>query len=270
MNTTHKIARLLIVPIALLLGACEPEVDEQYLQNSTNVESVDLLASQSTEGGNEITLEMTTPGVTGYWDFNLGKALSNRSTFIYPIPGTSTFTYVGTLGNEFFEKTIEVQIDTLDHRLEQDWYDLVGEETAAGKTWVFDGGPEPDGGLWWFMSENNNIDNAMGAWWNAAGECCPPSDAAGRMTFDLDGAANFTYYAGPDAEGQLSSFILDVPNQKLIINDGNILGFEERGNPDGVYDIVSLTEDEMILYVPVTPGGDSGWTWVFRPADEAE
>lgn len=269
MKTTHKIASLLIAPIALLFTACEPEVDEQYLQNSTNVENVDLVASQSTTGGNQITLEMTTPGVTGYWDFNLGKTLSSTSTFIYPIPGTSTFTYVGTLGNEFFEKTIEVQVDTLDHRLDQDWYNLVGEETAAGKTWVFDGGPEPDGGLWWFMSENNNIDAAMGAWWNSAGECCPPVDAAGKMTFDLDGAANYTYYSDQEAEGQLSSFILDVPNQQLIINDGNILG-AENGSPEGVYDIVSLTEDEMILYVPLTPGGDSGWTWVFKPADQAQ
>ena len=264
----NRILSLLLVPAALLLLACEPEVDEQYLQNSTSVENVELVATQSTTGGNEITLEMRSPGVTGYWDYNLGKSLSNRSTFIYPIPGTSTFTYVGTLGNEFFEKTIEVQVDTLDHELDQDWYDLVGEDTQAGKTWVFAGGPEPDGKLWWFMSANNNKDAAMGAWWNAGGDCCPPADAAGKMTFDLDQAANYTYYAdASDEEGELASFVLDVPNQKLIINDGNILG-AENGSPEGVYDIVSLTEDELILYVPLTPNGDSGWTWVFKPETE--
>ncbi|UJH90348.1 hypothetical protein LZ575_16055 [Antarcticibacterium sp. 1MA-6-2] len=127
----NKIGSVVIASFVLFLSACEPEVDERSLENNTNVEGVDLAASQSTTGGNKITLEMTTPGVTGYWDYNLGKALTNKTTVIYPIPGTSSFTYVGTLGGEFFTKTIEVQVDTLDHRLNQDWYDLVSEETAA-------------------------------------------------------------------------------------------------------------------------------------------
>lgn len=263
----NKIGSLLLASIVLVFTACEPEVDEMHLENTTDVAGVNLVATQSTEGGNKITLDMTTPGVTGYWNFNLGKALTNRTTFIYPIPGTSTFTYVGTLGGEFFSKTIEVQVDELDHALDQDWYDLVGEDTAEGKTWVFDGGPAPDGRQWWFMSPPGAKDGAFSVWWNAAGDCCPPVDAAGRMKFDLDGAANYTYYADENSEGQLSSFVLDVANQQLIINDGNILGAEApRGNPDGVYQIVSLTEDELVLYVPNNADG-TGWTWVFRPEE---
>lgn len=83
------------------------------------------------------------------------------------------------------------------------------------------------------------------------------------MTFDLDGAANFTYYSSPTADPQLGSFVLDVANQTLKVNNGNILG-AEQGNPDGLYTIISLTEDELILYVPIN-GGGTGWTWVFRP-----
>ncbi|WP_193510793.1 hypothetical protein [Christiangramia fulva] len=265
----NKIISLLIVSFVLLFSACEPQVDEQELHNTTNVEGVELVATQSTTGGNEITLEMVTPGITGYWDYNLGKALTNRTTFVYPIPGTASFTYVGTLGSEFFTKTIEVEVDQLDHDLDQDWYDLVGDDTAAGKTWVFDGGPQPDGRLWWFMSPPNGKDGAWTVWWNAAGECCPPSDASGKMKFDLDGAANYTYYADPNAEGQPGSFVLDVENQKLIINNGNILGSGNEygavvGNPAGVYEIVSLTEDQLVLYVPHN-GFDTGWTWVFKP-----
>lgn len=261
----NKIGSFFIASIVLFLSACEPEVDDRTLQNTTDVEGVELVATQSTEGGNEITLEMVTPGVTGYWDYNLGKALTDEVTFVYPIPGTATFTYVGTLGAEFFTKTIEVEIEQLDHELDQDWYDLVGDDPAAGKTWVFAGGPEPDGELWWFMSPPGSKEGAYTAWWNAAGDCCPPADAAGEMTFDLAGAANYTYYPDEDAEGQQGSFVLDVVNQKLIINDGNILGAEApRGNPEGVYEIVSLTEDELVLYVPNNEGG-TGWTWIFKP-----
>ncbi|HUH46624.1 MAG TPA: hypothetical protein VLZ54_05675, partial [Arenibacter sp.] len=216
--------------------------------------------SQSTQGGNEIELNMITPGVTGYWNYNLGNAYGDKAEFIYPIPGTATFTYVGTLGAEFFSKTIEVQVDQLDHAIEQDWYDLVGEDIALGKTWVFDGGPDPDGGKWWYMADPTSWE---GLWWNAAGDCCPPTDAAGRMKFDLDGAANFTYYSGPDAAPVAGSFILNVGKQTLKINNGNILG-AEQGNPDGLYQIISLTGDKLILFVPNNAGG-TGWTWIFRP-----
>ena len=261
----NKIGSLLIASLVLLFSACEPEVDEMHLENSTDVEGVELIATQSTPGGNKITLTMDTPGVTGYWDYNLGKALTNETTFIYPIPGTATFTYVGTLGAEFFTKTIEVEVEQLDNTLDQDWYDLVSENTAEGKTWVFDGGPAPDGGFWWFMSPPGDKSGAWTAWWNAAGTCCPPADAGGKMTFDLDGAANFTYFASEGADAQTGSFVLDVENQKLIINGANILGAEApRGNPDGEYEIVSLTEDELVLYVQNNEGG-TGWTWVFKP-----
>jgi len=253
--------------IVLLLVACEPNIDEEYLKNTTDVAGVELVATQSTVGGNKITLDMVTPGVTGYWDYNLGKALTNKVTVVYPIPGTSTFTFTGTLGAEFFTKTIDVQIDQLDSPLDQDWYDLVSDDTAAGKTWVFDGGPTPDGKLWWFMSAPFNPDGAWGAWWNAAGECCPPVDAAGNMKFDLNGAANFTYQSGPSATGVVGSFVLDVTNQMLQVNGPNILGGATEGgnNPSGLYKIISLTEDQMVLYAE-NAAWATGWTYVFKPA----
>ena len=246
----------------LMVSSCDPTIDEQFLKNSTDVAGVELIATQSTAGGNKIILEMATPGVTGYWDYNLGTALTDKVEIVYPIPGTATFTFIGTLGAEFFEKTIDVQIDQLDTPLEQDWYDLVSENTSEGKTWVFDGGPAPDGRLWWYMSDPGNW---SAVWWNAAGDCCPPSDAAGNMKFDLDGAANFTYQSGPDAATQTGSFVLDTANNTLQINGANILGAEEGGgNPSGLYNIISLTEDEMILWIP-NAAWATGWTWHFRP-----
>ncbi len=254
---------LFLASVLMFVLGCEPIEDRDYLENSTNVSGVELVATQSTPGGNLIELSMVTPGVTGYWDYNLGRAFTDKVSFVYPIPGSSTFTFTGTLGAEFFTKTIDVQVDQLDNALDQDWYDLVSEETAIGKTWVFAGGPDPDGQRWWYMSPSDDAGAWETAWWNAAGDCCPPVDAAGRMHFDLDGAANFTYYSGPDAGPQQGSFVLDVANQTLQINDGDILG-AEQGNSDGFYTIVSLTEDQLILYVPNNAGG-TGWTWIFRP-----
>lgn len=247
----------------LILVSCDPIVDEEYLTNTTDVAGVELVATQSTPGGNLITLEMVTPGITGYWDYNLGKALTNKITFVYPIPGNSTFTFTGTLGAEFFDKTIDVQVDQLDNALDQDWYDLVGTDTAAGKTWVFDKADDGSG-LWWFMSAPGGPENAWSVWWNAGGTCCPPSDAAGKMHFDLDGAANFTHYQDASGTGEEGSFVLDVANQKIIVSGAKMLGYD-AGNADGVYTIVELTEDKMVLYLSNSETYGTGWTFVFRP-----
>lgn len=265
-NNKTTITGWFIASLLLVAIGCQPIEDREYLENSIDVAGVELVATQSTPGGNEIELNMTTPGVTGYWNYNLGNAYSDRAEFIYPIPGTATFTFVGTLGAEFFSKTIEVQVDNLDHPLNQDWYDLVSEDLALGKTWVFNGGPDQDDGKWWYMSPGDDPSSWETAWWNpgAIGDCCPPNDAAGKMKFDLDGAANFTYYSGPDATPAVGSFVLNVGKQTLKINNGNILG-GSKGNSDRLYTIISLTEDELILYVPMNPEDSTGWTWVFKP-----
>ena len=256
-KTLYLIAGLVV----LMFTSCDPVVDEMNLSNSTTVEGVELVATQSTPGGNKITLDMTTPGVTGYWNYNLGKALTDRVTFIYPIPGKATFTFVGTLGAEFFEKTIDVQIDVLDNRLDQDWYDLVSENTAAGKSWEFD----KSEWAWWYMAAPGDPANWASLWWDA-NNCCAPGDADGRLHFDLDGAANVTYYSGPGADGVLGNFVLDVENKKLDFNVVNVLG-ADAGNTDGIYDIVELTEDRLILYESLRSDMGTGWTWIFRPVN---
>lgn len=259
----YKKLSLLFGVLLVLFTACDPILDRDELENVTDVAGVELIATQSTDGGNQIELSLGTKGITGYWDYNLGRAFTDKIQFVYPIPGTATFTFHGTLGAEFFEKSIEVQIDALDHALDQDWYDLVSTETATGKTWVFDG-VGGDGGMWWYMSPPDDPTQWTTAWWNAAGTCCPPVDAAGKMKFDLNGAANFSYYASADATPTMGTFVLDVANQTLQVNGANILGAEEpRGNADGLYQIIALTEDQMILYVP-TNGGGTGWTWIFK------
>jgi len=258
-----KIIYLLLASFMLIFSACDPMVDEDHLSDTTNVEGVKLVATQSTPGGNKITLTMTSPGITGYWDYNLGKALTNEVTVVYPIPGKNTFTYVGTLGSQFFTKTIDVQVDKLDTPLDQDWYDLVSTNTAAGKTWVFDGTANDDK-FWWFMSAPGNPDGAMGAWWNAGGTCCPPSDSAGKMHFDLNGAANYNHYETKTAAPTKGSFVLDVANKKLIISKSKMLGYA-AGNKDGVYTIVELTQTRMVLYLSNNEANGTGWTFVFKP-----
>ncbi|WP_099597550.1 hypothetical protein [Reichenbachiella sp. 5M10] len=260
----------------VLLSACDPIEDRDELKNSYTPDDIELEVIQSTQGGNGLTIKMNTPGVIGFWDYNINESYTDEVQVNYPIPGKATFTYnIATAympnGNpsetEYISKTVDVQIDVLDQPLPQAYYDLVGDD-LEGKTWVFDGVPA-DGGLWWYMSPGDDPSSYGTAWWNAGGSGdAPPVDVSGEMTFDLDGAANYTYKEAPDATGVLGGFAFNSDYSKFIVKgDQKILGNEEpRGNPDGEYTLISLTSDQMILYVPMNSGG-TGWTWVFKPKE---
>lgn len=251
----NKLKNILVVLAFTFICACSPIVESDELVNVTDIDGVELRATQSTEGGNLITLELITPGITGHWDYNLGKAFTDKVQFVYPIPGATTFTFNGTLGAEFFTKTVEVQIDVLDNPLDDDWYSLVSQDTSGGKTWVFaDNAP-------WYMA---NPGDYSGLWWDAW-NCCL-ADPNGQMKFDLNGGANYSYFSNSGATPETGSFNLDPVNQTLTVSGAPILGGQDgaRLPADGVFQIISLTESEMILFTPQTVAGDSGWTWQFK------
>ena len=262
MKKMKYFSSMILASLLLFQTACEPIEDRLDLENTTTVENVKLSATASTKGGNEITLKLETKGVYGTWDYKTGVALSNEVTFLCPFKGNNTFTFTGTLGAEFFQKTVDIKIDVIDHEMPAEW-ELLAGSTEEGKTWVFDG-TGGDGGLWWYMCPANSPDSWQEVWWNAGGTCCPPKDVDGKMHFDLNGNANYKYYSSPDAEPQDASFSLDTDNKTLKINEGVILGAEDpRGNPESLYTIISLTEDQLILY-SMTNAGGTGWVWVFK------
>ena len=252
----------------MIFAACEPIVDEEVLTNTTTADNVELVATQSTAGGNEITLEMQTPGITGYWDYSFGKGYSDRITFAFPLTGTFEFKYIGTLGAEFFEKTVSVTIDGLDAPVAPEWAAILGDDPFAGKNWVYD----TAAWAWWAMTPPNDP-NAWGSVWWDAGGCCAPADAAtGKMHFFYDNAEGikYSYYDSATATPMTSSFNLvpaaDGGFGSLAITGGeNILGgYGAQGTSSAEYTIISLTADEMILYCNLTDSGDSGWRYIFK------
>ncbi|HPF51093.1 MAG TPA: hypothetical protein PK335_05935 [Draconibacterium sp.] len=262
---------IFLMVFVLIFSSCDPIEDRDQLVNSFDPDNIELQVVQATDGGNKLSLQMKTPGVTGYWDYIIDKKYTDRVEVVFPFTGTHTFTYHVTTPymptgspdyTEYIEKNISVDITQLDEALPQAYYYLVGEN-LEGKTWVFDGGPAADGGTWWFMSDPGN---PWGIWWNAAGDCCPPGDAAGKMVFDLAGGANYTYYS--DASGEPvtgSTFKFNGDYTKLTIEGpANLLGSMDGGGNSGVFQIVELTADKMVLFVPDAAWA-TGWTWVFRP-----
>jgi len=263
--------------LTIALIGCSPIEDDTKYENDFTPDNINIECIQSTEGGNGITLKMTTPGVAGYWDYGIGTKFSDEVSFIYPIPGEATFTFHATTPYSendkstvytFAEKSITCTIVNLDQELPAWYYCLVGTE-LEGKTWVFDG-TSGDDGLWWYMSPGNDPSTYGTAWWNAGGTGVAPVDVDGKMVFDLDGGANFTYYASKTSEAITGSTWKFSSDGSILTIDGDakILGNEEpRGSQSGEYTIISLTDDKMILYVNTNSGG-TGWTWVFKPYTE--
>jgi hypothetical protein len=263
----NKIINLLMVSLVLVLTSCEPMVDELHLKNNTTADNVELVSSQTTNGGNAVTLEMKTPGVTGYWDYMIGKGLTNRIDVVFPVTGTFDFKFVGTLGAEFFEKSTTVTIENLDTPADPEWAFLLGDDAVAGKTWVLaqdrpvgiDPYPQ-EPGMFSFMTAPYNW---LELWWNASG-CCPPEDFNAEMTFDLNGAPNYTYNNGGDIiEG---SFVLDTKNATLTIQGADLVGAygapgQVSDTQNGLYQLKLINDHEMILYQI----HGTGWTWIFKP-----
>ena len=255
-----KTYKILSIASTLLLSflSCSPIEDRDSLENSFDLDKLELLlVKQSGNNGNGITLKMNTKGVYGYWDYNINREYTDEVSFIYPIPGKAKFTYYATTGyinNDVLsdvkydiKKEIEVNIEELDQQLPGQYYDLVGEN-LEGKTWVFAGGL--GGSKYWYMCPGDNPEKYEEIWWDA-GECCPPIDVDGKMTFDLDGGANYLYYESSESEPKKGgSYSFNGDFSKLIITgEYKILGNEEpRGNDKGVYEIISLSSDRLILY----------------------
>jgi len=268
----NKILGLFAGASLLMLSSCESIEDRDELSNSFNPDAIDLEVVQATPGGNKLSIQMNTPGIVGYWDYLIDKKYTDRVEVIFPFTGSHTFTFHVTTPympsnspdtKEYIEKSITVDVNQLDEELPDAFYALVGDN-LEGKTWVFDGGPEPDGGKWWYMSSPDNWEEL---WWNAAGDCCPPADADGKMVFDLAGGTNYTYFDSADADGEKGSFTFNGDYTSITFNDVPILGYDaERVNPDSKYTIISLTSEQLILHTSTNAGG-TGWVWIFVPAE---
>ncbi|SMO69609.1 hypothetical protein SAMN06265379_10584 [Saccharicrinis carchari] len=255
----------------MAFSACEPIEDRDVLSNSFEVENIELKVVQATEGGNKMSVQMLTPGVTGYWDYILDTKSSDRVEVVFPFTGEHTFTYYATTpymtngkpgATEFLSKTVSVKVDKLDEPLPEAYYALVGDD-LGGKTWVFD--KEHlwfDGRVaWWVMVAGYNWQEL---WWDSN----DPIDPNGKMVFDLKGAPNYTYHTGPDDAGSVGSFAFNGDFTTITFKNQPILGSNsDRVNPESIYEIKALTSEQMILYTP-TNGGGTGWLWVFKAVEE--
>lgn len=279
MNISKIIKSTSILFLLIFIYACSPIEDRDELKNSFSADNIVLEATQSTPGGNKVSIKMATKGVTGYWDYVLEKKVFTDQVddIVYPFRGEVPLTFYVTtpylsdgsnVGQvEYVKKTIKVKITQLDTKLHDYFYALVGKN-MEGKNWVFN----RDASVWYAMT----APESSGSMWWDKGRCCPAFGEDAYMAFDVENAAlNFrTYSSKDDKNPKKGEFSFSKDFKKFSISgEANLLGSDD---PDAgshrEYQIIKLTDNELILYVPVVyknvPGKDEfGWIWVFKPQE---
>ena len=99
-------------------------------------------------------------------------------------------------------------------------------------------------------------------------------DINGEMVFDLNGGVNYTYHHVAGDAGVKGTFVLDAEKRTLTVKNPYILDHavgctQPAATATGVYQIMKLTEDELVLWqmqkAPTSaPGSGEGWGWSFK------
>lgn len=247
MNKKIFLAAFALGSMALAMTSCDPIEDRDSLTNAFNPDDIQLSFAQDVDGGNKITLKMSSPGVQGYWDYLLGNQFSNEVTFVCPFKGDLEFTYHTTtpyLVNGKYttenlpSKSIKVNVTQLNNRLDAEYYAAAGDD-LAGKKWVFD----KESGQYWYMANSDGKEKWNDCWWNACGDWSPDPDAA--LQFDLDGGLMVRHYANaadatPD---KVAKFAFSDKSggkyNKITIPNEAMVGVDNNSNPaDGLYELL--------------------------------
>ncbi len=149
---------------------------------------------------------------------------------------------------------------------------------GAGKTWVYNTvvtGTDYYPAYCYQTYNDTTYDYGDGArCWEPAngwGQCVGITpDINGEMVFDLIGGINYTYHQIAGDAGVKGTFILDAENRTLTVVNPYILDYnidctEPTVTATGVYNIVRITDDEMILWQKQTDiDWGTGWAWSFK------
>lgn len=259
----------------LLLGACDPVVDNKNMGGIMNESELQLDVHATTEGGNEIVMINNTPGVGSYWDHITGISTLKKATVALPFMGEQTITFIGFCDGGQVTTTRKVNITQIDHPVAKEWGLFAGAE-ISGKTWVwnFEGYDDAVYGTGGWLTE-------MSPSWDVM-PVEDLEDADCELVFDLNGGPNL---AKVDADGKVlekGTFSFDMSTIKKNPDNGeqwslgqlklkgvSVLSghaFYDESEIITTFEILVLTEDELVLCW--NPSDAEAWTdatfWCFK------
>ena len=268
---------LSILAVSVLLASCEPIEHRDVLQGGITESQLNISAIPEIRDGvnsNYIQLNSDGNACLSSWNYGFGTLVATKGTVKVMAKGPNTIVYTGlNADGTMITKSITVQVDAL-YDVEPEWALFCGD--SGLKDWVWDNtvaGPWGNGGYkgnnapgWWVVSINDINGQA------------PGEGAGASMTFSLIGAKLIkNYNDGTTAEG---SFTFDM--SKITYDDGGAVWAKGKLNTKNVtvlcgkspnesnapvysYDILKLTENNLVLSYPEPGAGSWGtaWFWVF-------
>ena len=266
-----------ILAVSVLLASCEPIEHRDVLQGGITESQLNISAIPEIRDGvnsNYIQLNSDGNACLSSWNYGFGTLVATKGTVKVMAKGPNTIVYTGlNADGTMITKSITVQVDAL-YDVEPEWALFCGD--SGLKDWVWDNtvaGPWGNGGYkgnnapgWWVVSINDINGQA------------PGEGAGASMTFSLIGAKLIkNYNDGTTAEG---SFTFDM--SKITYDDGGAVWAKGKLNTKNVtvlcgkspnesnapvysYDILKLTENNLVLSYPEPGAGSWGtaWFWVF-------
>jgi hypothetical protein len=281
--------------LVLLAFACTPIEKRETAGPLLSPEDIQLNVYSTTDTGNQIVMINNTPNVGGTWDYVIAKSTRQQDTILLPFLGTTTIKFYATTPGGVVMVKKDVVVTGIDHPLDVMWSNLAGTGT---KNWVwnieYDSVINPDGskpaGPWGNGSYKNHW--APG-WWSGIEDMTKDHVLNDVMTFDLNGAANFTLVTGntahdgatpkgPQAGTYHGSFIFDMTQTMnadnglpwllgtLTLTTPVSYGFYPNEKPGYTwvykYYFTTINANEMVLCAP-DPGASSSWDecwfWMF-------
>lgn len=259
----------------LLLGACDPVVDNKEMGGIISESELKLDVHATTEGGNEIVMINNTLGVASYWDYITGISTNQQATVSLPFMGEQTIRFTGFCDGGLVTTTRTVNISKIDHPVAEEW-GLFAGSAVSGKVWV------------WNFEGYDAAVYGTGGWLT---EFAPSwdvkpvedlEDADSELIFDLNGGPNLTK---ADAEGNVlekGTFAFDMSATKKNPDNGeqwslgqlklkgvSVLSghaFYDESETITTFEILVLTEDELVLCW--NPSDAEAWTdatfWCFK------
>lgn len=259
----------------LLLGACDPVVDNKEMGGIVAESELKLDVHATTEGGNEIVMTNNTLGVGSYWDHITGISTQQTAVASLPFMGEQTIKFTGFCDGGTITTTRTVTITKIDHPVAAEWGLLAGTETS-GKSWV------------WNLEDYDGAVYGTGGWlteFAPSWDVMPVEDledADCALVFDLNGGPNLTKI---DADGNIlekGTFSFDMSaTQKnpdngeqwsigqLKLSGVSVLSghaFYDESNKITTFEILELTEDTLVLCW--NPSDAEAWSdatfWCFK------
>ena len=272
----NKIGLFVIgIVAAMAFVSCEPVENRQEMKGAVTMADIDkyvTVTQEVREGKKSNFFSFNCDGLQALSSFthDLGVTIGTGTggkyiqCFLFPGQAEVLFSALspdGTKLSKTFNFTVEEAFDVAPQ------WDML--TASSSKTWVF-AGTGGDDGIWYAMAdpgaklEGLKADPRDGIWWNAGGECCPPSDVDGRMVFEAIGLA-VTTYASPSAAAQKGTFEFSSDFAEITFKGVNALGASGDQANKGVYKIINLSDDDLFLFVGGGMPNGTGWVWRFKP-----